>query len=194
MAQSRNRSRMPRNLMVGFLVLLILYTLAGFLLLPWWLERAIPEQLDQRMGWQADITDISTNPYTLSVEARGLSAMDSDGKPVVAFDRLLVNMNFFQLVRGIAGFELIRLDDPFIRLDLLENYAINFARDWQNANPSAALADEPAANEENTGLPRLYFGKVVLNGGELLFRDFTGNEMAEFRITPLDLTLSDLAT
>jgi len=193
-AQSRNRSRMPRNLMVGFLVLLILYTLAGFLLLPWWLERAIPEQLDQRMGWQADITDISTNPYTLSIEARGLSAADSDGKPVVAFDRLLVDMNFFQLVRGIAGFELIRLDDPFIRLDLLENYAINFARDWQNANPSAALADEPAANEENTGLPRLYFGKVVLNGGELLFRDFTGNEMAEFRITPLDLTLSDLAT
>lgn len=153
MAQSRNRSRMPRNLMVGFLVLLILYTLAGFLLLPWWLERAIPEQLDQRMGWQADITDISTNPYTLSIEARGLSAADSDGKPVVAFDRLLVDMNFFQLVRGIAGFELIRLDDPFIRLDLLENYAINFARDWQNANPSAAPADEPAANEENTGCP-----------------------------------------
>lgn len=194
MAQSRNRSRMPRNLLVGFLVLLILYTLAGFLLLPWWLERAIPEQLDQRMGWQADITDISTNPYTLSVEARGLSAMDSDGKPVVAFDRLLVNMNVFQLMRGIAGFELIQLDDPFIRLDLLENYAINFARDWQNANSPAAPANEPAANEENAGLPRLYFGKIVLNGGELLFRDFTGNEMAEFRITPLDLTLSDLAT
>jgi len=193
-AQSRNRSRMPRNLLVGFLVLLILYTLAGFLLLPWWLERAIPEQLDQRMGWQADITDISTNPYTLSVEARGLSAMDSDGKPVVAFDRLLVNMNVFQLMRGIAGFELIQLDDPFIRLDLLENYAINFARDWQNANSPAAPANEPAANEENAGLPRLYFGKIVLNGGELLFRDFTGNEMAEFRITPLDLTLSDLAT
>jgi uncharacterized protein involved in outer membrane biogenesis len=185
---------MPRNLLVGFLVLLILYTLAGFLLLPWWLERAIPEQLDQRMGWQADITDISTNPYTLSVEARGLSAMDSDGKPVVAFDRLLVNMNVFQLMRGIAGFELIQLDDPFIRLDLLENYAINFARDWQNANSPAAPANEPAANEENAGLPRLYFGKIVLNGGELLFRDFTGNEMAEFRITPLDLTLSDLAT
>lgn len=191
MAQSRNRSRMPRNLLIGFLVLLILYTLAGFLLLPWWLEREIPEQLDQRMGWQAELTGISANPYTLSVEALGLSATDSDGKPVVAFDRLLVNMNFFQLVRGFAGFELIQLDDPFIRLDLLENYAINFARDWQSANPPA---DEPTASEENAGLPRLYFGKVVLNGGELLFRDFTGSEMAEFRITPLDLTLSDLAT
>lgn len=62
MAQSRKSSRMPRNLLIGFLGLLILYTLAGFLLLPWWLERMVPEQLDQRMGWQAEITDIRTNP------------------------------------------------------------------------------------------------------------------------------------
>ncbi|MBC7182466.1 MAG: DUF748 domain-containing protein, partial [Marinobacter sp.] len=193
-AQSRNRSRTPRNLLIGFLVLLIFYTLAGFLLLPWWLERAIPEQLDQRMGWQAEVTDINTNPYALSVEALGLSATDSSGDPVVGFDRLLLDMNFFQLVRGIAGFESIQLDEPFVRVDLLEGYALNFARDWQNANPPAASADEPPVSEEKSEPPRLYFGKIVLNGGELLFRDFTQDDMAEFRVTPLDLTLSDLAT
>ncbi len=195
MAQSRKRSRMSRNLLIGFLALLILYTLAGFLLLPWWLERLVPEQLDQRMGWQAEITDIRTNPFTLRVEALGLSAADTDGEQVIAFDRLMVDMNFFQLVRGIAGFEAIQLDEPYVRVDLLEDYSVNFARDWQAANPESAQ-EEPAAaqTEENSGPPRLYFEQIALNGGEMLFRDFTKEEMAEFRITPLDLTLNDLAT
>lgn len=194
MAESRQRSRVPRNLLIGFLVLLILYTLAGFLLLPWWLERSLPAQLEQRMGWQAEVTDISTNPYTLSVEALGLSATDSDGEPVVGFDRLLVDLNFFQLIRGIAGFESIQLDDPFIRVDLLEDYSVNFARDWQNANPEPAGAEEPPAAEEGAGPPRVYFRQIVVNGGELLFRDFSKPQMAEFRVTPLAMTLNDLAT
>ena len=195
MAQSRNRSHMSRNLLIGFLALLILYTLAGFLLLPWWLERLVPEQLDQRMGWQAEITDIRTNPFTLRVEALGLSAADTQGEQVVGFDRLMVDMNFFQLVRGIAGFEAIQLDEPYVRVDLLEDYSVNFARDWQAANPASAQQEPvPAQEEESAGLPRLYFGQIVLNGGEMLFRDFTQQDMAEFRVTPLDLTLNDLAT
>jgi hypothetical protein len=186
---------MPRNLLIGFQVLFILYALAGFLLLPWWLERLVPEQLDQRMGWQAEITDIRTNPFTLRVEALGLSANDPQGEQVVAFDRLMLDMNFFQLVRGIAGFEAIQLDEPYVRVDLLEDYSVNFARDWQAANPGPAEpAPEASQSDDAAAPPRLYFGKIELNGGEMLFRDFTQADMAEFRITPMDLTLSDLAT
>lgn len=195
MAQSRKRSHMPRNLLIGFLVFLMIYALAGFLLLPWWLERLVPEQLDQRMGWQAEITDIRTNPFTLRVEALGLSANDPQGEQVVAFDRLMLDMNFFQLVRGIAGFEAIQLDEPYVRVDLLEDYSVNFARDWQAANPGPAEpAPEASQSDDAAAPPRLYFGKIELNGGEMLFRDFTQADMAEFRITPMDLTLSDLAT
>ncbi len=195
MAQSRQRSHMPRNLLIGFLVLLIIYALAGFLLLPWWLERLVPEQLNQRMGWQAEITDIRTNPFTLRVEALGLSADDPQGDQVISFDRLMVDMNFFQLVRGIAGFEAIQLDEPYVRVDLLEDYSVNFARDWQAANPGPAEpVPEASQTDEAAAPPRLYFGKIELNGGEMMFRDFTQAGMAEFRITPLDLSLNDLAT
>ncbi|MEQ5816429.1 DUF748 domain-containing protein [Marinobacter sp. NFXS11] len=194
-AQSRQRSHMPRNLLIGFLVFFIIYALAGFLLLPWWLERLVPEQLDQRMGWQAEITDIRTNPFTLRVEALGLSANDPQGEQVLAFDRLMLDMNFFQLVRGIAGFEAIELDEPYVRVDLLEDYSVNFARDWQAANPGPAEPGPEASQSDDAAAPpRLYFGKIELNGGEMLFRDFTQADMAEFRITPMDLTLSDLAT
>jgi uncharacterized protein involved in outer membrane biogenesis len=183
---------MPRNLLIGFLVLLILYSLAGFLLLPWWLEKLVPDQLEQRMGWQADVGEISSNPFALSVEALNLSAQDSDNEKVVGFDRLYINLNFFELIRGVVGFEAIELDEPFIRLDLLEDYSVNFARDFQAAN--AEEGGKPAEPEKGQTPPSLYFKQFTVNGGELLFRDFTQPEMAEFRIIPLDLTLSDLAT
>lgn len=192
MAQSRQHSRMPRNLLIGFLVLLILYCLAGFLFLPWWLKRLVPEQLEQRMGWQADVGEISSNPFALSIEALDLSAQDSDNEKVVGLDRLYINLNFFELIRGVVGFEAIELDEPFIRLDLLEDYSVNFARDFQAAN--AEDDGKPAEPEKDQTPPSLYFKQFTVNGGELLFRDFTQPEMAEFRITPLDLTLSDLAT
>lgn len=192
MAQSHQRSRLPRNLIGGALLLIVLYSLAGFLVLPWWLKRALPDQLEQRMGWQADVGDISSNPFTLSVEALNLSAQDNGNEKVVGFDRLYINLNFFELIRGVVGFEAIELEEPFIRLDLLEDYSVNFARDWQAAN--AGEDKKPAEPDEDQAPPSLYFQQFTVSGGELLFRDFTQPEMAEFRITPLDLTLSDLAT
>ncbi len=195
MAQSRQQSRMPRNLFIGFLVLLVLYSLAGFLLLPWWLKRALPAQMEQHMGWQADVGDIRSNPFALSVEALNLSAQDSDNQKVVGFDRLFINLDFFELIQGVVGFEAIELEEPFIRLDLLEDYSVNFARDFQaaSARDEGKPADTAEAQEDQAP-PSLYFQQVTVDGGVLLFRDFTQSEMAEFRITPLDLTLSDLAT
>ena len=191
MAQSRARSHWPRNLGIGFLVLVVVYALAGFLLLPWWLERALPEQLQQRMGWHSELNGIRVNPFTLSLETTGLSARDQDDEKVLGFDRLLLDLNLWQLVRGIVGFRSIELDEPYIRLDLLKDQSVNFARDWR-AHNSPEQQPEPAGEE--TSLPRLYFGQIRVSGGELLFRDFTQPAPAEFRITPLDLGLDDFAT
>lgn len=195
MAQSRQHSRIPRNLLIGSLVLLVLYSLAGFLVLPWWLKRALPDQMEQHMGWQTDVGDIRSNPFALSVEALELSAQDNDNERVLGFDRLYINLDFFELIQGVVGFEAIELEEPFIRLDLLEDYSVNFARDFQTASErEEGKPTEPAEAEEDQAPPSLYFHQITVNGGVLLFRDFTQSEMAEFRITPLDLTLSDLAT
>lgn len=196
MARSRPSSRLPRNLAIGVLVLVILYALVGFLVLPWWLKRTLPEQLDQQMGWRAELTDIAVNPFALTVEATELTANDGDGEKVVGFDRLYVNLGFFQLFRGIVGFQEIRLQEPYIRVDLLEDYGVNFARDWQAAHPDAEQTHEPEpeASAQDDAPPKLFFQTLAIDGGELLFRDFSQAEPAEFRITPLDLSLNDLAT
>ncbi|MEP5174228.1 hypothetical protein, partial [Marinobacter alexandrii] len=78
MAASRRANRLISYLTMGLLVLIALYVLAGFLLVPWWLERALPEQLAERLGWQVEVDDVSFNPLTFTVGAEGLSAQDGD--------------------------------------------------------------------------------------------------------------------
>ncbi|HET8850679.1 MAG TPA: DUF748 domain-containing protein [Marinobacter sp.] len=193
MAQSQPRRRIPG--IMGFIALglLALYAIAGFLILPWWLERTLPEQLAERMGWNASVASVSANPFTLALELEQFSAADPDGEPVAAFEHLRVNLNLLQGLRGIVGFEEVILTEPDIRLDLLQNYDLNYLRDWRNANPPSAAAATPA--EDPAGEPlKLYFGQLAVLGGELRLRDYSQGELAEFRVAPLDLTINDLST
>jgi uncharacterized protein involved in outer membrane biogenesis len=193
--QKVKRSHLARNTVIGLGVLLAIYALAGFLLLPWWLQKQLPEQLDQTMGWQAGVEEIKTNPFALTLDAKGFEASDDSGEPVVGFERLQVNVSFLKLLTGVIGFQDIRLTEPDIRVDLLEDYSVNYARDWRNANPPAESSDPDQQPDDQSSEPlNLYFSHISVDGGELLFRDFTQDEMAEFRITPLDLTVNDLAT
>ncbi|WP_029654157.1 DUF748 domain-containing protein [Marinobacter daepoensis] len=193
MAKKKAVSHRMRNLLIGLGGLLGLYTLAGFLVLPWWLARTLPDQLEQRMGWHAEVESIRFNPFAFSLEADTFAARDADGEPVTSFDHLRVNLSFLHLFRGIIGFEEIRLVEPDVRVDLLNDGGINYVRDWRAANPESEDAAAEDASEPGDPL-KLYFQQVSLEGGELLFRDFSQEQAAEFRVAPLDLTLNDLAT
>lgn len=194
MAERPLKKPLHKRWTLWLLVLLALYTLLGFLVLPWWLERALPAQFEERMGWTASVAQVSANPFAVSVSVRDLAASDAGGEPVLSFERLHLDLGFLQLLRGVVALETIDLDQPFVRVDLLEDYGINLLRDWRAHNPPAK--DEAAANPaDDQGDPAsLYFGRISLNQGEVLLRDFSKAEEARFEIRSLDLVLNDLAT
>lgn len=192
MVASRTRRLSARNISIVVLVLVVIYAIAGFVALPWWLEKTIPQRLEQHLGWQADVADIRVNPFVMSIDASSLEAADSEGEPVLAFESLYANLGFWRLVTGVVALQNIELEDPFVRVDLLQDYGVNFARDWQANNPPP---DQPAADDAEGGAPpRLHFDRVRVSGGQLLFRDFSQQELEEFRVEPLDLAINDLAT
>ncbi len=175
------------------LVLVLVYALAGFVALPWWLARMMPERAAQHLGWQTQVADINVNPFAMTVEVLGLEAADDD-TTVLAFDRFAVDLTLWRLVTGVIAFDSIELEEPHIRLDLLDDHSVNFVRDWQSHNP--ALAEpEPHAEPAPPGAPpKLYFSRIQIVGGDLAFRDFSQPEHGQFTVSPLDLTLTDLAT
>ncbi|TBW53742.1 DUF748 domain-containing protein [Marinobacter halodurans] len=187
------KARKPIYRMVSFwlFLLLILYTLAGFIGLPWWLQRQVPEQLKTQLGWEGSVTDIDFNPFTMTLDVEGLDARDADGEPVVAAKQLHVDLTVWRLVTGTIAFESIRLDAPFVRVDLLKDYGVNLVRDWTTHHPATETPEEQSASSEP---PHLYFNEIQLNDGEVRFRDYSQDQPETFDIQPLDVTLNDLAT
>ena len=185
---------MVRKLSIGVVILVLLYALAGFVLLPWWLERALPERLAQHMGWQTTVEEIKVNPFAMSVEAVALAADDSDGNSVLAFDRLYVNLGVLRLATGIVALQNFELTSPYVRVDLRDDYSVNFARDWQANNPAPEEQPEAGADAEEPDPVKVFLDQLRITGGEVLFRDFSHSEPKEFQISPLDLALNDLAT
>lgn len=191
-----------KKILIALLALIAVYAIAGFIVLPLWLEKAVPERLAQHMGWQATVDEIRVNPFAISVEALNLQAKDSDGERVAGFDRLYVNVALLRMATGVIELENFEVDTPFARVDLRDDYSVNFANDWQANNP--ATDEAPASKSEASEPVRLFLERFRISGGEVLLRDFShttaedgaaGQPVAkEFRISPLDLSLNDLST
>lgn len=185
-------TRKPVYKMVTFWLALVLlvYTLAGFLVLPWWLERQVPEQLQSQMGWQGGVEDIDINPFFMTVDVEQLQASDSEGTEVLSLQALHADLAFWRLFTGTIALEAIHLQQPFVRVDLLEGYGVNLVRDW-NQQHADEVAEAPAEDGEP---PHLYFAEIRIEQGQVQLRDFTKEQPETFNIEPLNLTLNDLAT
>jgi uncharacterized protein involved in outer membrane biogenesis len=133
------------------LVLLVLYSVLGFVALPWWLERQMPEQFSQQLGWKGSVQNIAIDPFALSLEITGLKAQDGGPQPVLDIERLYVNLGFWSLFRGITAIQEITLDQPDVRLDLLPGYELKVARDWLEHNP--AREKPPEEGSQASGEP-----------------------------------------
>lgn len=188
------KARKPIYKMVSFwlILLLVLYTLAGFIGLPWWLQRQVPAQLKTQLGWEGSVTDVDFNPFTMTLDVEGLDAKDADGEPVVSAKQLHVDLTVWRLITGTIAFESIRLDSPFVRVDLLKDYGVNLVRDWTHNHP--AKDEPPEEQSASSEPPHLYFNEIQLNDGNVRFRDYSQGEPETFDIQPLNVTLNDLAT
>lgn len=193
-AQSKGKA-IYKRVWFWLAIVVVLYALAGFVALPWWLERTLPERAAQHLGWQTTVADVSVNPFAMTVEITGLDAVDGEQLTVVAFDRFYIDLEVLRLVTGVIAFDDIELDEPTIRLDLLPDYSVNFTNDWvANNPPSPEPESAPETVDESPAPPKLYFSAIRINGGSLIFRDFSQTQPAEFQVVPLDLELSDIAT
>src|ERR1017187_2044217 len=72
-------------------LLLLLYTLGGFLLVPRLARNAIVQYVQKDLGRHASIGQISFNPFTFTVEIRQFALAEADNRPIASFDLLRVS-------------------------------------------------------------------------------------------------------
>ncbi|GMU46454.1 MAG: hypothetical protein AMXMBFR26_12360 [Porticoccaceae bacterium] len=169
-------------------VLVLGYTAAGFLLVPWLARDQLLDYLREDRGLIAELGPVSFNPYLFRLHLQDFAVRGQDGAPLVALREGFVDFDPSWLLRGIWRVRTLRLDAPVLDLE----------RDADGIWNVAALLPPPTAEPEPedqpAAVPRVSVGEVTLSGGRLGYAE-PGREPA-FRqqLTPIEFHATELAT
>jgi uncharacterized protein involved in outer membrane biogenesis len=173
-------------------LILVGLIVAGLLLLWQALPRIIQAQAEkfvvEKTGHKLVMDRPEFNPFQLALRLGKLQLSDPDGKPLLGFDGLLVDISGASITQRALVFDAIRLDGPEATLVELPEGKLNWTPFLD------ALKSKEEKPEEKKGLPRLDIRSFVLANGKVDYADRRRTDGFSTRIEPLDLELTDLST
>jgi len=173
-------------------VLLALYTLAGFFLVPLLVKSLIVATARDDLGREATVERVRFNPYVLSLEINGFALNDPDGVTHARFDRFFVNMQLSGLFRWAWTFREISLEGFDL---LLERYAVGDSRLTRLlADQAARAAPDEERTDDSGGLPRLLVQDLAFKEGLIRFHDDVPVDPVDLEFGPIDVSVQALNT
>ena len=133
------------------------YTLFGFFGVPRLLRSNATDFVTGNYGRKIDIGEIQFNPFTLVLQVHGLSFPDSEGRPLVGFRELLVDLNVSSVFQLAPSFAAIELTEPFTSVVVRKDGTLNLvdlARPFATAEEKAAEAGRRAAEAVHRAVRR----------------------------------------
>ncbi len=118
----------PRRVRFWLVVVAILYTLVGFLLLPWAATWYAISVVEEDLGRELNIETVRANPFTLTVEVEDVALDDFDGHELIAFERLFVDFAWSSLFRWTAVIPTARLEGARVQEEQFDSGVTRFTR------------------------------------------------------------------
>jgi hypothetical protein len=153
----------PGRLLFWAAVIVAVYTVIGFLLVPLALKAALPSRLSESLHRQVTIERVRFNPYTLNMTARGLRVDDRPGKGTFAhIEEVFLSLKVSSLFRRALVLDQARIVKPSLTLVRLKDGSYNF-QDLLKTRGAAPT--------------RFSLNNVRITGGSIDFRDLvTGSQ------------------
>ncbi|RJP84491.1 MAG: DUF748 domain-containing protein [Desulfobacteraceae bacterium] len=158
--------RRIKKIAVVIAVLMGIYSLTGFVILPKVLEFVLPSKLTQAFNRPVRVTAVHFNPYTWILSVEGADIREPNGAdPFVSFDTLFVNIQADSILKMGLIIDELRLDKPVVHLARLDKTTFNFS--------DLTAAGEPEKTEPEAPAKPFRFAvrNIALNQGALFFRD-----------------------
>ncbi len=173
-------------------VLLALYTLAGFVLLPFLIGHFGAKALRTHLSPESAITKVRINPFLLTLQVEGLATADAAGTWTAEWDVLSVDLSAQTLFEWCPVFERIAL----------EGAAVSFDRELPGAEALKEITPEEASRGwrewmtqlNEMEIPKLQIDLLEVSRGQLTFRDHTNAEGFSQDIESIDFSFTNLKT
>lgn len=176
-------------LLAALVLLYLLYVALSYLYLPGKLQQVVQTDVAQLIDRDIQVQRIAFNPFALALEVEQFAIADRPEQPLLAWQRLYVNLDLWG---SLFGWQL-RLSE----LDL-DAPGINIERRPQDFNFSSILARFPAEEkaveetpEEKTAFA-LRVDRIQINNGRFEFDDVSGAVPANSVLDQITIGVHDL--
>lgn len=170
----------------GVALLLICYSLLGFLILPGIAQRIANQQLANYVTVKASMQRIEFNPFSLELTLFDLRIGAQDDRQL-AFERLYLDLQWNSLWQRTLHLAAVQLVAPHAEVRFAEDGTLNLGQLFD------VPETPPSADDERELFP-LRIDQLQLVRGHLAFRDRRPSEPIELVYDSLDLELHNLAT
>ncbi|WP_412501170.1 DUF748 domain-containing protein [Shewanella chilikensis] len=179
--------------------LLLGYSLYALLLgglAPWVIKSQTPKQLQQLLGRQASLKDISINPFLLRVRLDNFVLQESNPQQVfMSFTQLELELAFWRsLTQGAIAIDHIYLVEPQVNVQRLasEDGQAQFNFSDMLAHLEVNQAPQAEATENATEPPRVIARDIRVTEGKFAYMDKVAN--TELSYDELNFSLQALDT
>jgi uncharacterized protein involved in outer membrane biogenesis len=173
------------RLLVPLALVLLAYTIGGFLVLPHWARGAASDYAASELHKRLDIASLSFNPYTLALDARGINLGDDRQPTIIGLEHLRVNLSWSSLFRLSPVFDEILLEKPEVAVVVRADRSLNLR---ELLPKSSKAADEPSKPL------KLAITHLKLSDGRVGFSDLSRPTPFNTRIEPINLALDEFST
>ncbi|OPL11674.1 MAG: hypothetical protein AVO39_04985 [delta proteobacterium MLS_D] len=180
---------------VAAIVVLALYTLGGFFVVPLSIEHFVPPALEERLDSDVTLGNVRINPFSLTFEVTDFGIAEPDGAPMVGFERLFVNFQLSSLFRWALTFKEAILEAPSINIVVEEDGSLNLARlAGESGDDGTVPAEDEEQSPEESRPLRMLIHNIAVTGGKIEVTDNRQDEPAATSLHPLDIQLSGIST
>ncbi len=188
MAVSLRPGAARRLILWGAIVVLLVavYAGVGFFAVPALIRSQGSAFVTQKFQRTLQLGEIHFNPFTLELQIRDFAFPDRDGKPMLAAQRLYVNLQVASVWNRGATFKDIELEHPAVHAQLRTDGSLNLA---DLAKPFAEQAPSPPSAPA-----RIFLGRLAVTSGEFTFIDLGHPATLHAELSPVNFELRDFNT
>lgn len=154
-----------RKILLGLLAFFVLFSLAGFFLLPPIVKLILTKQLSKSLNREVAINQLKINPYNLKVMAKRLTVkgLRSD-EPFVSCEEIFLNLQSISVFKMALILEEIRLTKPYIMIARNKDLSYNFSDLLEDK-------EDVAAKKQNAKPLKFSINNIIIENGSIDFLD-----------------------
>ncbi len=192
MQNNKNTARLqPKivKIVIAILAVTILYTVFGFVGLPYIVKSILPEKLSNALNRQVGISKVEVNPYSLTLHLKGITVTDRNDKTFMSLDDFFVNLQIASLFKKALIVKDVRIAKPFLRLARKPDGSFNFS----DLAGIKAPETSPDAEAQAPPIPNFVIENLLVESGRMALIDNLPTVPFETALESMNITLKNVS-